>query len=468
MGIGALLAGTLPIDGACAAAEGSIILRPGDDVAAIVAAAPRGSVFLFPPGLYRGVSITPKDGDRFIGLQHGAVLSGARVVGGFIADGSRWRAPFDAAPADLTARCLPDRACDRPEEVFIDGVAQRPVTSAAAVTGGTFFVDTRAGQLLLGSDPTGKAVEVSAIRHAFAGTAEYVHVGGLVIEKYATPAHEGAVGGAGPRHWTIEDCEARFNHGAGIAVGDFSRAIHNAAHENGEAGIVASGLYVVVERNEIAGNNSAGFDAAQAGGVLLADTLHAVLRDNIVHGNHGAGLRIAAGDATLYEGNRIAENDGPGILDAGSRAATVHDNELRANGGSVSGAAQLSLIDAAGFDVYGNRLTVPDGGLGIEVALHGPRSPTDMRDDFVHDNDIALAGAAGAAVALQAGGADEAALARSLHLDRNRYHAPTPDGRYWRWLGADRALTFDELRAETGEEHDGAIDYVPAAEPPQR
>lgn len=451
------------------AADGpaSTILHPGDDVGAIVAAAPEGGVFVFAPGLYRGVSVTPKTGDRFIGLQHGAILSGARVLSGFTADGARWSAPFAEGPPEPAARCQPDRACDRPEALFIDGVAQRRVTRAAAVAPGTFFVDETAGRLIVGSDPQGKSVEVSAVAYAFAGTAAYVRIGGLVVEKYAAPADAGAIGGGGGKHWTIEDCEIRFNDGAGIRLGDFSRAIHNVIHDNGRVGITGGGAYVAVERNEIAANNTAGFDPdGAAGGARLTLALHAVFRENDVHDNHGPGLS-AEGKATLYEGNRVEANDGPGIRDVLSVGATVRENVLTGNGKAASGdeaRAQLLLADSAEVDVYANRVIVPEGGDGIVIAEGAHASPA-ARDDFVHDNDIAMAGGDGLAAGLLASGADEAA-ALNDHLDRNRYHAPALGGRYWRWPGTGAALTFDELRGTAHEEHDGTIDYVPAPEAP--
>lgn len=469
--LAALGAAAGPGPGRAADGPPSTILHPGDDIAGIVAAAPEGSVFVFAPGLYRGVSITPKTGDRFIGLQHGAILTGARVIAGFAADGARWSAPFAGAPVGPTAKCQPDRACDRPEALFIDGVAQRRVTSADAVAPGAFFADEAAGRLIVGSDPRGKSVEVSAAPYAFAGAAAYVHIGGLVIEKYATPANEGAIGGSdGVKHWTVEDCEIRFNHGAGIALGDFSRAIHDVIHDNGQLGIVGGGQYLAIERTEIAANNTAGFDPGRAaGGARLAGALHAVLRENYVHDNHGPGL-AADGSATLYEGNRVEGNDGAGILDDMSVGATVRENVLSGNGKVAAGrlpGAQLLIVDSAGVDAYANRVTVPDGGDGVLV-VESAGATRSARDDFIHDNDITMDGSAGLAAGVLTDRAGGKAMDLGDHLDRNRYHAPAVDGRYWRWPGTSAALTLDEFRATAHEEHDGTIDYVPAAEAPPK
>jgi hypothetical protein len=46
---------------ATSAPTGAIILHPGDNISALVSAAPTGTTFYFEPGVYRGVSLAPKD-----------------------------------------------------------------------------------------------------------------------------------------------------------------------------------------------------------------------------------------------------------------------------------------------------------------------------------------------------------------------------------------------------------------------
>ena len=61
------------------APAGAIILHVGDNIAAIVNAAPTGATFYLEPGIYRGLSLAPKDGQTFLGAQ-GAVLNGSEVL----------------------------------------------------------------------------------------------------------------------------------------------------------------------------------------------------------------------------------------------------------------------------------------------------------------------------------------------------------------------------------------------------
>ena len=71
------------------APAGAIILHAGDNVSAIVNAAPVGATFFFEPGIYRGVSITPKTGQTFIGAE-GAILNGSAVLTNSPSNGNFW------------------------------------------------------------------------------------------------------------------------------------------------------------------------------------------------------------------------------------------------------------------------------------------------------------------------------------------------------------------------------------------
>ena len=71
------------------APAGAIILHVGDNIAAIVNATPIGSTFYFEPGVYRGVSLAPKDGQTFIGAE-GAILNGSEVLTNWTQQGNLW------------------------------------------------------------------------------------------------------------------------------------------------------------------------------------------------------------------------------------------------------------------------------------------------------------------------------------------------------------------------------------------
>ena len=67
----------------------AIHLHVGDNIAAIVSAAPTGATFFFEPGIYRGVVIRPKEGQTFIGAE-GAILNGSAVLTNWTQSGNLW------------------------------------------------------------------------------------------------------------------------------------------------------------------------------------------------------------------------------------------------------------------------------------------------------------------------------------------------------------------------------------------
>lgn len=66
---------------------GDVRFRPGDSVASVVADSPTGTVFVFSPGVYSGVSVRPKSGQSFLG-EAGAVLDGNNAGFAFRSDAS--------------------------------------------------------------------------------------------------------------------------------------------------------------------------------------------------------------------------------------------------------------------------------------------------------------------------------------------------------------------------------------------
>src|SRR4030042_4050542 len=103
--------------------------------------------------------------------------------------------------------------------------------------------------------------------------------------------------------------------GGGVAAGPGWVVRGNHVHHQGQLGVSGSGDDILVEGNEIAFNNTAGVDSHwEAGGRQFVHTRNLVLRNNYVHDNQGAGLW---GDGhniyTLYEGNQVVNNYGPGI-----------------------------------------------------------------------------------------------------------------------------------------------------------
>jgi parallel beta-helix repeat protein len=368
-------------------------VTPATDLKALVAADTKGSTFCLKAGTYYGFSITPKANQSFIG-EPGVVLSGAKKLN-LIKDGTanRWKATGQQQQGYVWrgAACPTDRpACQLPEEVFINNVRQEPVLSLSQLAAGKFFFDYAADTIYVGSDPTGKAVETSYVPAAFSNPhtspQPNVTIANLVVEKYATPGHMHAIGlvALSPR-WTVRNAEVRLNHGGGIGING-GKALNNHVHHNGHQGISGTGANTVVEGNEIAFNNTAGYDFGMEGGAgKFSNTTNLVYRNNHVHDNYGQGAWTDINNVnTLYENNVVENNDGVGIMHEISYDATIRNNTLRDNGrkGKYAYSANILVSSSRNVTVSGNTVLVgqtsadgslPSSRMGI-IVLQGNRT----------------------------------------------------------------------------------------------
>jgi hypothetical protein len=299
----------------CAAA--TISIQPGQNIQSAVGANPEGTTFVLKPGLYRFQAIIPKNGNTFIG-ESGAILSGARYLSSFQSQGQYWVTSSPTDKISAPGKCEPDSpACVLPEDLFVNDVPLKRVTSLSNVGPGKWYLDYSTDKIYLGENPHGKKVEISETRHAFYGSAKNVTIRGLIIEKYANPAQTGAVHAmvtSGPlsHNWKVENNEIRLNHGGGIRIGDRIQLINNNIHHNGQIGIIGTGNDVLVEDNEIAHNNYAGYYIGwEAGGTKFVSTENLVVRNNFVHHNQGPGLWTDIDNYNvLYEYNQTTASGG--------------------------------------------------------------------------------------------------------------------------------------------------------------
>jgi hypothetical protein len=292
--------------------------------------------------------------------------------------------------------------------LFFNSVALQRVETLADVSAGKWYFNYSAGQVYFVDNPTGKTVEISVTTHAFSGSASNVTIKGLTIEKYAVPAQDGPISGGG---WTIESNEIRLNHGGGIHLNSNQVIESNYIHNNGQEGLTGSGANVLVQNNEIAFNNTLGFDFSwEAGGTKFSNMTNLVVQGNYVHDNKGPGFSL---DGQTYnwtiQGNRTSGNYVAGILDEISYDGIARYNVIE-NDASYPGNTTPTMwwscgirIDASpNAQVYGNTLIDNDNGIcAISNSRgSGTRGPFEVQNLSVHDNVIVQSfGSASGAVA---------------------------------------------------------------------
>ena len=346
-----------------AMSEFDVVVAPGDDLQALVAANPEGTSFLIKAGVHRRQSVVPKNKNVFVG-ESGAILTGE----------------------DVTER-------------------------------------------------------------AFWGSANDVVIRGLVIEHYAPPVSRGALAAKDypapcSQNWLVEYNEIRYNATGGLTICHGIKVIGNYIHHNGQWGIAGPGDNVLIEDNEIAFNNTAGFDSNwEAGGTKFVGTVDLTVRHNYVHDNLGPGLWTDGNNInTIYEDNLVVDNRGPGIFHEISYDAVIRDNTVEGNGWGAEAAPNgpgILIFSSPNVEVYGNVLTGNTNGI---IGKHDERSgtllhgPWELRDLYVHDNVIMSSG--------QTGVFDLSGTGLVYTSWNNRFQGNTyrlgSGSRYYFWEGEER------------------------------
>ncbi|WP_199431066.1 right-handed parallel beta-helix repeat-containing protein [Qaidamihabitans albus] len=179
-------------------------------------------------------------------------------------------------------------------------------------------------------------------RYALTGEAEDVTIRHLTVRGFVAPPNEGVVNHDSGDGWVIEHNTIKDNAGAGLMAGARQQVRGNCLKDNGQYGMNAyqagntiTGL--VVEGNEIVGNNTDDWEARSpgcgcTGGIKFWAVDGADIRDNWVHDNRGTALWADTNNNDfLIEGNLIEDNDGSAIFYETSYNAVIRDNTIRRN-----------------------------------------------------------------------------------------------------------------------------------------
>jgi len=466
-----------PLAGGCPPA--AIPLEVGSSWQTVISSAPEGAVFCVRSGIHRGQTVAPKSHQQFL-AEPGAVMSGAVELGGFTRSGRYWSAPGPVQPRQLRGACLREHpGCNDPMTLFIGGKPLEQVPQLDKVDTGTFYVRRTTGTFYFVDNPVGRMVEVTLAAFAFTTNhANNVVVRGLIVEKYGNPAQLGAIyadADAAASDWLIENNEVRLNSGAGILAGHGAIIRGNNVHHNGQQGVHSIGNSVLFENNEIAFNNTRGFDHGwDAGGLkaVLGDNI--IFRGNWVHHNNGPGLwcDVRCRHVT-YEDNMVEDNSDAGIFHEISYDAVIKHNTVRRNGQGGLGSighlwfwgAEILIAGSQNVEIVHNTVVVGPNGNGIVLIDQGREEPDHKisyktAHNYVHDNDIWPDGPSS-----QSGGISDVPPGHPNYtiieaggnlFDGNRYHVPAAGcdlGFGW----GHKRYDFAGFRRQGQEQHGGLI-----------
>jgi hypothetical protein len=346
-----------------------------------VAGAPAGGTIVLRAGTYHESVTIPTGKKLTVQAYPGEAvwLDGSRDVTGWASDGSAWRADgwtaqFDHSPT--YTKGAPDNTTANwsfvnasypmaayPDQVWIDGNAQRQVGSRNAVVPGTFFVDTANHRLYLGTNPSGHAVRASDLSAGLDIWGGGSVVRGIGVQRYATSVPEkGTVLVMAP-DVTLENVVVRDNATQGMFVGGMnlgSRGAlrHVTLERNGMLGVEASysdGL--VVDGIRVVGNNTEHFNLAPvSGGMKISRARGLTFTGSVFSDNLGTGLWFdeSVYDATIV-GSDLLRNAGHGLSYEISSKALIADDIVAGNG-----QLGMKINNASNVDIWNN--TIVDNG----------------------------------------------------------------------------------------------------------
>lgn len=323
-------------------------------VNAAVAKATSGDIIYLRGGTYHQQVTMSKDGLQLLGFPGETVqFDGTSAVSGWRQSGSTWikdgwTTEFDRSPtytfgaADGTEAgwgfvnpSYPTAAW--PDQVFVDGTPLKQVTSASQVVTGTFYVDYAADQLVVGSDPTGRAVRASTLNKAMSIRGANTVLRGFSVYGYAPSVpHMGTITLERPGI-KVEDVNVTQNATTGIsAIADNIMLTDVVANNNGLMGIHASGAYgLTLDGVRANGNNTERFNQApSAGGMKVHKSRNVTIRNSEFVGNLATGLWFDQSNYNMnLVNNTIKSNSGHGIFLEISDTAVVAGNVIAGNGG---------------------------------------------------------------------------------------------------------------------------------------
>ncbi|GLZ04901.1 hypothetical protein Acsp03_23670 [Actinomadura sp. NBRC 104412] len=384
--------------------KATVVSPSGDDTAAgtmgaplrtvgkAIALAPSGGTIVLRGGTYHE-SVTIPPGKRLTVQSHpgeAAWFDGSSPVDGWTRDGDAWvkdgwTARFDASPS-YTRGAPPSDDPDfqfidpahpmaaHPDQVWIDDVAQRQVSSRDEVTAGAFYVDERAGRLYLGSDPRGRTVRASTLGIAITIGGDGSALRGVGVRRYAPSLPQLAsvrVTGSGV---SVENVAVTDSATTGLSVvGPHARVRRVTLTRNGMLGVHGNQADDLrLERVRSTRNNLERFKQAPvSGGVKVTRSRGVTVTGSVLSGNLGKGLWL---DESVHgitvTGNRVARNAGHGIVLELSAEAVVAGNLVRDNGGDG-----LRVNDTEGVQIWNNTLVTNGRAVHLVQDERRPEAP---------------------------------------------------------------------------------------------
>jgi parallel beta-helix repeat protein len=290
--------------------------------------------------------------------------------------------------------------CKWPEQVFVNGVAQTQVPPSATPKSGQFNIKS-ARNVTLGTDPTGKTVEVTERPEWLEARASGITVKGFTMKHAGNRPQTGAIYAEGYNDFVVENSHLMDTHGAVVSFIDVLRGklLDSEVARGGQLGLHNSKGTLELRGNEIHHNNTENYlDSWEAGGakfagILRSGTTHSVLADaNHIYANKGKGMwsDVDARNITLTN-NRVHHNVRSGIQLEITDGGKISGNVVWENGWGKTGwgwGAGILLSSSKNVEIYDNVVAWNGDGISVISADRNGTSHDDVVNVRVHHNSI--------------------------------------------------------------------------------
>ncbi len=335
-------------------------------VAKALKSAPTGSTIVFRGGHYHKATGKINKKLTLQAYPHEKPwLKGSIEVQGWVFDGGMWRKDGWKHSFPLLRKELIDPSVPMArytDMVYINGVSLKQVGSRANVGPGKFYVDNAKNKLYIGSNPTGKIVEATALSQAFGlWQNRYSNPGGTIIRGLGFAHYGDRALEVGAPNVKLENNTFVWNGFIGVHIaGNSNRRVGgtnavirgNTFSYNGGVGLGGQANSLLMEENTISHNNIEHFRKNWgAAGVKFIKTHGSVFRNNLVEKNYATGIWFDVSSFNNTIANNFSRhNEGIGIFYELSHKALITGNTVSNN------RAGIMLADSSGSQVSNNTL----------------------------------------------------------------------------------------------------------------
>jgi parallel beta-helix repeat protein len=389
-------------------------------------------------------------------------LDGSRLLTDWEATGSKWvvsgwDVTFDTSPTYTRGQADQQETgwsflnpnyplAAHPDQVWIDGVAQKQVGSAAQVTENTFFVDTVADKLYLGSNPAGKEVRASDLVQAISMRGNDSTIQGIGVRRYSPSVPDMGTVVAYAKNVKVENVSITDNSTTGLNISDTGSTInHVTVARNGLMGmstVYADGAKVT--NVLVADNNTEMFNRAPAaGGYKIGRSRDMTVSNSTFIRNNGNALWF---DESVYDikvtNNDVLDSTGNGIVFELSSKIVAANNLVARNA-----LAGILIDDTGNVEVWNNTLSNNKRNINIaqgnrrasqlETPGHDPRQTlpdptvTWVTENIRVSNNILEKSTGNTALAVEDHSHQTNANNMNIKVEGNVYQRDTPSAPTW-------------------------------------